>query len=44
MIEKLADVTGRTEPVIFGETLEMYGIENPGDYFPKFVHPQAEGS
>jgi phosphoglycolate phosphatase-like HAD superfamily hydrolase len=42
-IEKLADVTGRTEPIIFRETLEMYGIEDPGDYFPKFVQAQAEG-
>jgi phosphoglycolate phosphatase-like HAD superfamily hydrolase len=42
-IEKLADVTGRTEPIIFRETLEMYDIEDPGDYFPKFVQAQAEG-
>lgn len=42
-IDKLADVTGRTEPIIFRETLEMYGIENPGDYFPRFVQAQAEG-
>jgi len=42
-IEKLADVTGRTEPIIFRETMEMYGIEDPGDYFPKFVQTQAEG-
>ncbi|MGI5233595.1 HAD family hydrolase [Actinoallomurus sp. CA-142502] len=41
-IEKLADVTGRTEPIIFRETLEMYGIEDPGDYFPKFVQTQAK--
>jgi phosphoglycolate phosphatase len=42
-IEKLADVTGRTEPIIFRETLEMYGIEDSRDYFPKFVQAQAEG-
>lgn len=42
-IDKLADVTGRTEPIIFRETLEMYGIKDPGDYFPKFVQAQAEG-
>src|SRR5207237_3493819 len=42
-IDKLADVTGRTEPIIFRETLEMYGIEDPGEYFPKFVEAQAEG-
>lgn len=41
-IEKMADVTGRTEPIIFRETLELYGIEDPGDYLPKFVHAQAE--
>ena len=42
-IDKLADVTGRTEQVIFRETLEMYGIEDPGDYFPKFAEVQAQG-
>jgi phosphoglycolate phosphatase len=42
-IEKLADVTGRTEPIILRETLEMYGIEDHGDYFPEFVLAQAEG-
>ncbi|MDN3351805.1 haloacid dehalogenase-like hydrolase [Actinomadura sp. DC4] len=42
-IEKLADVTGRTEPIIFQETLEIYGIEDPGDYFLRFVRAQAEG-
>jgi phosphoglycolate phosphatase len=29
--------------MIFRETLEMYGIEDPGDFFPKFVQAQAEG-
>lgn len=42
-IDKLADVTGRTEQVIFRETMEMYDIDDPGDYFPKFVETQAEG-
>jgi phosphoglycolate phosphatase len=42
-IDKLADVTGRTEQVIFRETLAIHGIEDPGDYFPKFVQAQAEG-
>ena len=41
--EQLADVTGRTEPLIFRETLEMYGIADSGDYFPNFVQAQAEG-
>jgi phosphoglycolate phosphatase len=42
-IDKLAEVTGRTEPIIFRETLELYGIEDPGHYFPNFVQAQAEG-
>lgn len=42
-IDKLTDVTGRTEQVIFRETMEMYDIDDPGDYFPKFVETQAEG-
>src|SRR5690606_39068812 len=42
-INRLADVTGRTEQVIFRETLDLYGIEDPGDYFPKFVETQAAG-
>ncbi|GAA4156556.1 HAD hydrolase-like protein [Actinomadura keratinilytica] len=42
-INQMADVTGRTEQVIFAETLHMYGIEDPGDYFPKFVEAQAAG-
>jgi phosphoglycolate phosphatase-like HAD superfamily hydrolase len=42
-IDGLADVTGRTEQVIFRETLDLYDIEDPGDYFPKFVEAQAAG-
>jgi phosphoglycolate phosphatase-like HAD superfamily hydrolase len=42
-INELADVTGRTEQVIFRETLDLYDIEDPGDYFPKFVEAQAAG-
>ena len=42
-IDRLADVTGRTEQVIFRETLDLYNIEDPGDYFPKFVEAQAAG-
>lgn len=42
-IDRLADVTGRTEQVIFRETLDLYDIEDPGDYFPKFVEAQAAG-
>ncbi|TQM66509.1 phosphoglycolate phosphatase-like HAD superfamily hydrolase [Actinomadura hallensis] len=42
-IDRMADVTGRTEQVIFRETLALYDIEDPGDYFPKFVEAQAAG-
>jgi phosphoglycolate phosphatase len=42
-IDKMADVTGRTEQVIFRDTLELYGIEDQDDYFPKFVEAQAAG-
>ena len=42
-IDQLADVTGRTEPIIFRETLHLYGIGDPGDYFPRFVEAQAAG-
>ncbi|URM95294.1 haloacid dehalogenase-like hydrolase [Actinomadura madurae] len=42
-IDRLADVTGRTEQVIFRETLDLYDIQDPGDYFPKFVEAQAAG-
>lgn len=42
-IDRLADVTGRTEQVLFQETLDLYDIEDPGDYFPKFVEAQAAG-
>jgi len=42
-IDELADVTGRTEQVIFHETLELYDIEDPGDYFEKFTGAQAAG-
>ncbi|MFI0448372.1 HAD family hydrolase [Actinomadura sp. 6N118] len=42
-IDRLADVTGRTEQVIFRETLDLYDIEDPGGYFAKFVQAQADG-
>ena len=42
-IDHMADVTGRTEQVIFRETLSLNGIEDPGDYFPRFVEAQAAG-
>lgn len=42
-IDRLADVTGRTEQVIFRETLALYGVTDPGDYFAKFAEAQAAG-
>jgi len=42
-INEMAEVTGRTEQVIFRETLDMYGIEDPGGYFPRFVEVQSAG-
>lgn len=42
-IDRLADVTGRTEQVIFAETLELYGLQDPGDYFVRFAEAQAQG-
>jgi len=42
-INELADVTGRTEQIIFRETLALYDIDEQDDYFPKFVQIQAEG-
>jgi phosphoglycolate phosphatase len=42
-IDRMADVTGRTEQIIFAETLDLYGIEDPGDYFAKFATAQAQG-
>jgi phosphoglycolate phosphatase-like HAD superfamily hydrolase len=39
-IDRLADVTGRTEEVIFRETLDLYDIEDPGDYFPSSSRPK----
>jgi phosphoglycolate phosphatase len=41
-VEEPADVTGRTERTIFAETLERYGLTDPGDYFPKFAQALAE--
>jgi phosphoglycolate phosphatase-like HAD superfamily hydrolase len=41
-IEELADVTGRTEQVIFADTLKLHGLTDPGDYFPKFTQALAD--
>jgi len=42
-LEKMADVSGRTEPVIFRETLRMDGIDAPADLFGTFAEHQARG-
>ncbi|MBT2230420.1 haloacid dehalogenase-like hydrolase [Nonomuraea sp. NEAU-A123] len=38
----MAEVSGRTELVIFGET-DMHGIPRSDDYFERFIHLQARG-
>ncbi|MDP9844310.1 phosphoglycolate phosphatase-like HAD superfamily hydrolase [Streptosporangium lutulentum] len=40
---QMAEVTGRTERVIFRETLELHDLEDPGDYFDRFAQAQARG-
>jgi len=42
-LEQMADVSGRTEPVIFRETLALHGIDDPGDLFSAFADEQARG-
>jgi phosphoglycolate phosphatase len=42
-LERMADVSGRTEPVIFRETLQLHGIEGPGGLFDRFAEEQARG-
>jgi phosphoglycolate phosphatase len=41
VLEQMADVSGRTEPVIFRETLALHGFEDPGDLFARFAEEQA---
>jgi phosphoglycolate phosphatase len=40
-LEHMADLSGRTEPVIFRETLQLHGIDDPGDLFDRFAEEQA---
>jgi phosphoglycolate phosphatase-like HAD superfamily hydrolase len=40
---RMADMAGRTEPVIFRDTLALHGITDPGDLFSQFAHEQARG-
>lgn len=42
-LEKMADVAGRTEPVIFRETLQLNGVDAPADLFTTFAEHQARG-
>ncbi len=40
-LEEQADVSGRTEPVIFRETAQLHGIDAPADLFSAFAEHQA---
>jgi phosphoglycolate phosphatase len=42
-LEQMADVFGRTEPVIFRDTLQANGIEDSEDLFDRFAQEQARG-
>jgi phosphoglycolate phosphatase len=42
-MERTADVSGRTEPIIFRETLALHGIEYTADLYSKFADEQARG-
>ena len=40
-LEKMADVSGRTEPVIFRENLRLNDVDGPADLFAAFAEHQA---
>lgn len=42
-LERMAEMAGRTEPVIFRDTLALHGIDDPGDMFLQFAQEQAKG-
>jgi phosphoglycolate phosphatase-like HAD superfamily hydrolase len=42
-LKQMADVFGRTEPVIFRETLKLHDIKDPDDLFTRFAREQAIG-
>lgn len=42
-MQRMAEVWGRTEPVIFTETAKLHGIDDPDAYFDIFAEAQAEG-
>lgn len=40
---RLADVSGRTEPVIFADTLDLHGIDASSVPLERFAELQAQG-
>ncbi len=42
-LDEMADVASRTEPVIFRETLAMYGIPDSEGLYERFADRQAQG-
>jgi phosphoglycolate phosphatase-like HAD superfamily hydrolase len=36
-VTELAETSGRTDPAIFGDTLDKHGLSDPGDYFERFA-------
>ncbi|SEG57823.1 Phosphoglycolate phosphatase, HAD superfamily [Nonomuraea solani] len=42
-MKAMAAVSGRTELVIFGETLDLHGIPHSDEHFERFIEIQAQG-
>jgi phosphoglycolate phosphatase len=42
-LEKMPELAGRTEPVIFGEALKINGVETDEDLYDQFAAEQARG-
>jgi phosphoglycolate phosphatase len=42
-LERMGPLAGRTEPVIFRETLALHGLHDPGGLFARFADEQARG-
>jgi phosphoglycolate phosphatase len=42
-LEQMAPLAGRTEPVIFRETLALHGLHDTGGLFARFADEQAQG-
>jgi phosphoglycolate phosphatase len=42
-LEQMAPLAGRTEPVIFRETLALHGLHDTGGLFARFADEQARG-